>query len=66
MSTAGKTQRPLMTPEDVAVNLGIAGLVQNSKAAVLKMVRQGRLVGVRVGRRVMIHPDSVDRLRGEV
>ena len=58
-----KDQRPLLTPTEVAVILGLDKSAKNPVRTVLEMCRRGELVGVRVSRWTRITPESVDRLR---
>jgi len=51
-----------MTPEQAAWILGLADC-KDPRRAVLRMIRRHELVGVRVGRRIMVTPESVDAIR---
>jgi excisionase family DNA binding protein len=52
-----------MTPAQAAALLGLDAVYAVPERAVLQLVRRHELVGVRVGRRVMITPESVDAIR---
>lgn len=57
-------RRPLMSPQAVVKDLGLDQFgMKHPKKLILKMARRGDLVGIKVGRRVMIDPASVDKFR---
>lgn len=61
-----RDERPLLTPMEVAVRLGMDKTWQNPARQILRMAREGLFVAIPIGRRRRIRPDSVDRfIRGQ-
>lgn len=63
--TTEEPRRPLLSLEEVARVLGLDKMAASPKRAkelVLAMVARGGLVGLKIGKWVMICPDSLDDL----
>lgn len=55
--------RPLLSTMEAARQLGLDKVSADPKRQIRSMVRDGRLVGVKVGKFLQITPASLDRVR---